>query len=265
MHNPLCEISKYGTSRLRKIAIFIKHGGAGYQYLFGTKTWDVEFTNNTGRRELLNTLALSGAFEYVAHTQNESWETLLANLATHKLFLIGLCNLFGMDRDVKKLSRRDVGMEEGMFILHKIVNKLSNVYVFNGDPLHPLSRRKMNDIRLNCLFKRKMFGKEALTIAKTVTTFKDAITDPYIRTIFWSNYTPGTGLFSISFSNLDQISDIDDCCSICLEVFNSDIPGVKLHPCGHVFHPPCIQEMIINVSGDDDVSCPLCRSKVNDL
>jgi hypothetical protein len=169
-----------------------------------------------------------------------------------------------MERELKKITRREVDIEEGMLILHKLVNKLSNVYIFNGDPMHPVSRRKMNDIRLNCLFKKKMFGREALTIAKSVSSFKDAINDPYIRTIFWSNYTPGTGLFSISVSNLEQLSDVDDCCSICLESFSIEVPGIKLHPCGHVFHATCIQDLILNMSSLD-VHCPLCRSKVEEL
>jgi hypothetical protein len=38
-----------------------------------------------------------------------------------------------------------------MMLIHQIVNRLSVVYEFPSDPNHPVSRKRMNDIRLNAL------------------------------------------------------------------------------------------------------------------
>lgn len=265
MCTPYYEISRYGIRRLRKIARFLKHGGTGYEALFGeTAGWRIEYGPSTPKQVLVDRISNSGAFQYISYQFHHSWERFLASVAMDKNSLTGLCNIFGMEGEVTKLTSEDVSVEDGISILQKVVNKLSIVYTFPGDPVHPLSRKRMNDIRLNALFRRNIFGTEPLNIARAVRSFKEAMTDPVIRTVFWSCYVPGTGRFAISVSNLDQITETDDCCSICMDDFDIHQPGICLNPCQHVFHPRCIQALILSI-GDSPITCPLCRSKVVDL
>lgn len=55
----------------------------------------------------------------------------------------------------------------------------------------------------------------------------------------------------------DEIEDlINDCCSICLDKYDSDKKIVKLR-CNHIYHKECITEWIYNNN-----ECPLCRKEV---
>jgi len=155
----------------------------------------------------------------------------------------------------------DVNRDES---INKVTNKLSIIYMFPGDPSHPISRKRMNDIRINALRKRNIIGRDALSIAREVTSFREAISDKFMRRVFWSCYEQGTGNFSISMSNLDQLTNVDDWCPICIGEFSDMFPGIRLQPCQHIFHPRCIQELILNI-GDLDMTCPTCRGIVVSL
>jgi hypothetical protein len=264
MTTPHLEISKYGIKRLRRISRYLKNGGMGYESLFGDQGWRMDYSLNTPKQVLVDRISQCGAFQFIYEKFQHSWETILVRLATDLSTLIGTCSLFGMDQDISKLSNSGANIEERMNVLQRIVNKLSVIYTFPGDPFHPVSRKRMNDIRLNALFKKKIFGREPLALAQGVTTFHDAVSDPSVREIFWSCYVPGTGLFNISFSNLEQLSAIEDCCSICMEEFTDTYPGIRLRPCTHIFHPRCIQQLILSIH-ERDVLCPLCRKTVEDL
>lgn len=265
MSSPHLEIARYGPRRLRKIARFIRNGGPGYELLFGEeRSWALEFGFNTPKPILVDRISNCGAFQHVAQRFLFSWERLLAGLAIERKLMQGVCNLFGMEQESNRLSNQGLRQEEGMIILQRLVNKLSNVYTFPGDPMHPISRKRMNDIRLNALFRKNIFGKEPLSVAQGVTSFKDAVVDPLLRVIFWSCYVPGTGLFNVSISNLDQLTESEDCCSICMDDLSITFPGIKLQPCNHVFHPRCIQSLILSM-GDQPISCPLCRTLIMDL
>jgi len=267
MCTPYNEITRYGQRRLRKIARFLKHGGPGYEALFGEETsWRLDYGPSTPKQVLVDRISNSGAFQHVSYQFQHSWERMLAAVVIDKNVLVGLCSLFGMEGEVAKLTvpEGQVSVEDSIGVLQKVVNKLSIIYTFPGDPSHPVSRKRMNDIRLNALFRRNIFGTEPLNIARAVGSFKDAMSDPVLRTVFWSCYVPGTGRFTISVSNLDQITDIDDCCSICMDDFSIEQPGICLNPCQHIFHPRCIQALILSI-GDSPITCPLCRSKVDDL
>ncbi|RDW87726.1 hypothetical protein BP5796_03420 [Coleophoma crateriformis] len=47
-------------------------------------------------------------------------------------------------------------------------------------------------------------------------------------------------------------------CSICLEEFQANITTVQQIPCGHIFHPECIETYLSNHSS----LCPLCKRSV---
>jgi hypothetical protein len=264
MTTPHMEISKYGIKRLRRISRYLKNGGVGYESLFGDRGWRLDYSLNTPKPVLVDRISQCGAFQFVGEKFQYSWEAVLVRLATDSSTLSGVCLLFGMEKELSKITNPGTSAEEKMNVLQRAVNKLSIIYTFPGDPFHPISRKRMNDMRLNALFQKKIFGREPLALARGVTTFHDAVSDPAIREIFWSCYVPGTGLFNISFSNLDQLSGSDDCCSICMEEFTDSYPGIKLQPCTHFFHPKCIQQLILSIH-EKDVLCPLCRTIVNDL
>jgi hypothetical protein len=44
-------------------------------------------------------------------------------------------------------------------------------------------------------------------------------------------------------------------CAICLEDFESDITEIREIPCGHIFHPDCIDMFL----GENSSLCPLCK------
>jgi hypothetical protein len=236
----------------------------GYESLFGDRGWRVDYSLNTPKTVLVDRISNCGAFHFLAEKFQYSWEALLVRLATDLSSFTGFCSLFGMDQDVTRITNLSSTVEDRMCILQRVVNKISIIYLFPGDPFHPVSRKRMNDMRLNALFQKRIFGQEPLALAQSVTSFHDAISDPAIREIFWSCYVPGTGLFSVSFSDLDHLDRSDDCCSICMDEFSDIHPGIKLQPCTHVFHPKCIQQLILSIH-DKDVLCPLCRTNVNDL
>jgi hypothetical protein len=264
MSAPYLEISKYGPKRLRRMARYLKNGGLGYESLFGNRGWRIDYNLNTPKQILVDRISNCGAFQFIGEKFQMSWEALLVRLATDKSTFMGICSLFGMDQEITKITNNNTSVEERMSILQRVVNKLSIIYTFPGDPYHPVSKKRMNDMRLNALFQKKIFGKEPLALAQTVSSFKVAVTDPALREIFWSCYVPGTGMFNISFTNLDQIIQDEDCCPICMEEFTDILPGIRLQPCSHIFHPRCIQHLILSIH-EKDVICPMCRGVVNDL
>jgi hypothetical protein len=264
MITPYLEISKYGLKRLRRIARYLRNGGVGYESLFGERGWRIDYSMDTPKTVLVDRIGQCGAFQSLGERFHNSWEPFLVQLATDPSTLMGICTLFGMEQELSRLASSGVTMEDKMAVLQRAVNKLSIVYTFPGDPFHPVSRKRMNDMRLNAIFKRKIFGREPLALAQGVTTFHDAVSDPVIREIFWSCYVPGTGLFNVSFSNLDKLVGEDDCCPICMEDFTNTYPGIKLQPCTHIFHPRCIQQLIVSIH-NKDVLCPMCRTVVEDL
>jgi hypothetical protein len=264
MTTPHLEISKYGLKRLVRIARFLKNGGVGYEALFEDRTWRIDYNFNTQKQVLVDRISNCGAFQFVGEKFQYSWESVLVRLATDQTTFGGVCSMFGMDKELTKITNTHTTMEERMIILQRAVNKLSFIYTFPGDPFHPVSRKRMNDMRLNALFQKRIFGKEPLAIAQTVSSFKDAVRDPVIREIFWSCYVPGTGMFNISFSNLNQLVEEEDCCPICMEEFTNVFPGIQLKPCCHVFHPRCIQHLILSIH-EREVTCPMCRTPIDDL
>jgi hypothetical protein len=264
MSTPHMEISKYGPKRLRRMARYLKNGGMGYESLFGDRGWRIDYSLNTPKQILVDRISNCGAFQFIGEKFQRSWEALLVRLATDQLTFMGMCSLFGMEQELSKLTNNNISIEESMSILQRVVNKLSIIYTFPGDPFHPVSKKRMNDMRLNALFKKNIFGKEPLALAQSVSSFKDAVSDPAIREIFWSCYVPGMGMFNISFANLDQIIQDEDCCPICMEEFTNTLPGIRLQPCSHIFHPRCIQHLILSIH-EKDVTCPICRGVVNDL
>lgn len=245
MCHPRHELAKYGQRRLRRIAEYLVYGGRGFSKIFLEKRWVISETN------LLEGVCSSGAFEYIRDRYNSSWEILIASLMLDADCLHGFCKLFGM-------------MEVGDDSLRKVVNKLSVVYIFPGDPSHPISRKKINDIRIDALSRRNFFGREPVSIARQIASFEETITDPILRNIFWNCYTPGTGNFSISVSNLEQLDEVNDWCPVCLEEFTNVFPGIRLDPCLHIFHPRCIQALILNL-GNTEMICPTCRGPVSSL
>lgn len=245
MCHPRNELAKYGPRRIRRIAEFLVYGGRGFSKIFLEKRWVISESN------VLEGVCSSGAFEYICERYNRSWEILIASLMLDEDCLHGFCKLFGM-------------MEVGEDSLRKVVNKLSVVYIFPGDPAHPLSRKKINDIRIGALTRRNLSGRDPANIAREITSFDQAVTDPLLRNIFWNCYTPGSGNFAISVSNLEQLDDVDDLCPVCLEEFTNVFPGIRLQPCHHIFHPRCVQALILNL-GDLEMTCPVCRSHVSSL
>ncbi|KAI8818014.1 uncharacterized protein EV422DRAFT_202748 [Fimicolochytrium jonesii] len=47
-------------------------------------------------------------------------------------------------------------------------------------------------------------------------------------------------------------------CSICLDEFDADTPVRQLQPCGHAFHPPCVDQWLT----EQTAVCPLCRTSL---
>ena len=258
------ELGNYGVRRLRKIANFLRHGGRGAWALLDDRRYELAITSSMTKTMLVERIATCGVFEEIANRFGNSWERLISEIVTNQNFVYGLCNLFGVDTDKVLLHLGfDNDKSVGLILIQKIVNKLSVVYMFPGDPTMARCRKRMNDIRLNALFKNNIFGKEPMTIAKEISSFHDAIKDPIMRIIFWSCYKPGTGQFKVSVSNLDQIINEEESCPICLDCLDNLTPGIRLKPCGHSFHPKCIQELILSV--DKMVVCPMCRTEVEDF
>ncbi|KNC98668.1 uncharacterized protein SPPG_06350 [Spizellomyces punctatus DAOM BR117] len=59
----------------------------------------------------------------------------------------------------------------------------------------------------------------------------------------------------VVFGDLPDAATIDPTCSICLDVYSPTTMVRKLVPCGHVFHPSCVDRWVTEVAG----VCPLCR------
>lgn len=255
--HPHHELARYGVKRLKRIVGYVKNGGPGYETLFGGMVWRLEFRSYLTKQQIMDRICSCGIFQYVETKFGASWERLITAIALDKGALEGFYNLLGMNDPFKTI-------EEGMRILQRVTNKLSNIYEFPNDPPHPVSRKKTNDLRLNAIFKKNIFGQEPINIARQISSFKEVVQDPFIRLIFWSCYTPGTGTFTISVSNLDQLIDLEDCCPICLEGFVQGYSGIRLHPCKHVFHPVCIQNLILRAM-DNRITCPICRTEVTNL
>lgn len=256
MHTARHELSRYGLRRLRKIASFLKYGGRGAWEVLLSNVYDIDSSGEVSAEKLVNYIANCGVFEAMANRFEQSWERLLSEIVISQNFVYGLCSLFGIDTVMLDRSSAFV-------YIQKIVNKLSTVYTFPGDPSMARCRKRMNDIRLNSLFHNNIFGQEPLVIAQQITSFEDAIKDPILRFIFWSCYRPGTGQFKISVSNLDKVVNEDDSCSICLDSFDVLCPGVRIKPCSHIFHTKCIQDLILSM--DKRVLCPLCRAEIKDF
>ena len=51
-------------------------------------------------------------------------------------------------------------------------------------------------------------------------------------------------------------SQVDDCCSICLEEIRED--GVKTFECDHYFHLECLNQWV-----SKSATCPVCRTKLS--
>jgi hypothetical protein len=258
VHHELCH---YGIKRLKKIAHFICHNTVL------EKRYDIEVTAGVSQATLVNRIAECGVFDDIATNVGNSWERLISEIVTNQIFVFGLCGLFGIQTD-KMIGRLRHQQDDNntllaFMLIQKLVNKLSVIYRFPGDPTMAKCRKRMNDIRLNAVFKRNLFGKEPLAIAREITSFRDALNDPIVRMIFWSCYRPGTGQFKVSVSNLDSIVSEEDDCPICLEYFDTISPGIRIKPCGHTFHPRCIQGLILSL--DKVVLCPMCRSQVEDF
>lgn len=257
VHHELCH---YGIKRLKKIANFLRHN------TMFDKRYEIEITSTTSQATLISRIAECGVYEYIADNVGNSWERLISEIVTNQIFVYALCGLFGIDTDkIVRQNRhhQDNNATLAFILIQKIVNKLSVVYQFPGDPPMARDRKRMNDVRLNAVFKRNIFGKEPLTIAKEISSFRDSLSDPILRIIFWSCYRPGTGQFKISVSNLDSIVCDEDTCPICLDYFDTISPGIRIKPCGHIFHPRCIQTLILSL--DKVVLCPMCRSQVEDF
>lgn len=256
MCTPHYELSRYGYGRLQRIARFLRYGGDGFTSLFGESiTWERGIIESSSSKTiLLDSISRCGAFQSIPEKFNSSWDRLLVSLTVDRLLLTGFFNMFGIESPGSNAT----------VCLRRIVNKLSVVYMFPGDPIHPTSRKRMNDIRLNAMIRRNLIERNPLEIARSFGTFRETLEDPIVRTIFWNQYVRGVGGFTISVSNLDQIVGFDDCCSICMEEFSYDIPGIELHPCRHVFHIQCIQNLM-RYTTTRGVLCPMCRSEVRDL
>jgi hypothetical protein len=262
--NPHLEISKYGCRRLRNIARFLRNNANETYRMFGSRGWRIDYNFSTPKNVLVDRISNCGAFQHMAQEFNYLWVLILLEICTEKQSLMEMCYLFGMEHDARKLITNPSDEECQRNILRKIINKLSTVYTFPGDPLHPISKKRMNDLRLNSIFQKGILGRETFQVAQTINSFRDTIIDPSLRTIFWSNYVPGTGQFNLSLSNLDQLCEVDDCCSICMDEFSEEARGIRIRPCGHIFHPSCLQGFIIRIH-DPEIKCPMCRGEVNDI
>lgn len=260
MCRPRLEIGKYGLRRLRSILKFIAFRGPGYDSLFGERRWSVDQGLETEDKQVVvNVIVEAGIFEFIENRYRGSWERFLIDLVTDKDVVIGICRLMGMDNSVGRGVEDNV--VRSLARIQRIVNKLSVIYQFPGDPDHPVSRKRINDIRLNSLFKKNLFGKDLMRVARNVSSFQETLIDPYIRNIFWNCYTPGTGGFKISVNDLLQVMESEDICPICRDDFSFSFPGVHLSPCNHVYHPRCIQHLILGIKSNV-VICPMCRQTV---
>lgn len=57
--------------------------------------------------------------------------------------------------------------------------------------------------------------------------------------------------------------DVNDRCSICLEMYVEVKDTLSLPKCGHTFHYKCIQQWVMPRKKKETKRCPLCREGVN--
>lgn len=63
----------------------------------------------------------------------------------------------------------------------------------------------------------------------------------------------------IDLREIEQLADMDECCSICLEHYetNLSIPNVCRLECSHHFHVNCLSQWLVSHH-----NCPLCRTGI---
>lgn len=257
MYTPRHELGKYGIRRLKRIANFIRYGGQGFEALTRGQNYEFELDPLVEKTDLIHQISICGIFEDLAVRFETSWERLLSEIVICHDLLTGIGGLFGIKVE-QPLSRN-----LQIVLVQRMVNRLSLVYTFPGDPPMARCRKRLNDQRLGTIYNHHLFGRDPLAIAQEIPSFRESIRDPVLRLIFWTIYKPGTGKFRVSMNNLEQVVDASDSCAICLEGIGSSTPGVRLKPCGHCFHPPCVQILIRSI--ERTVYCPLCRTEVVDF
>lgn len=240
--SPSAELVLYGILRLKRIVKFLSGRcrredlREGYWELFGPLAWITDTPRFlSGKHGLIRKISDCGAFQYVEDKYDRNWNRLIFELISNVRVLRGFCGLFG----IKVVGN----YENHMYLCRNILHKLSKIFVFPGDSLHPLDRKQMNDIRFSSLMRGNFYGRESRTIAREIESFDVSIHDPLLRRIFWSNYVPGTGAFRVSFSELDHFESAEECCSICLQEFSPEHAGAMLSPCRHSLHVQCLGEV----------------------
>lgn len=219
--------------------------------MFGDEIFPLNFTTFDEKSTLVEKICRSGIVYRVAARCDFSWDELIREMVCSKKILHAYCGLFGMETE--SLTQR---------LLQKVSDNLSTIFIFPGDPPARRSRKQNNDIRLNTYSETRLFGAEESLL--TIPDFQTTLDDPRVRRNFWGIYTPGTGRFAVSTSNLDHLIDEEEYCPICLYPFVATAPGIKLLPCAHAIHVSCAR-MLFLTGGDLPVICPLCRARVVDL
>lgn len=60
------------------------------------------------------------------------------------------------------------------------------------------------------------------------------------------------------FTNTSTATDYQPHCTICLEEYKNRISIIRELPCGHIFHPDCIDEFL----SENSSLCPLCKASM---
>lgn len=63
---------------------------------------------------------------------------------------------------------------------------------------------------------------------------------------------------SIALSTITTATDYQPACEICLEPYENRLTVIRELPCGHIFHPKCIDEFLSEISS----LCPLCKANM---
>jgi hypothetical protein len=73
-----------------------------------------------------------------------------------------------------------------------------------------------------------------------------------------ANFAATPGSASHSAAKLEVSTDYQPMCHICLEQYESKVTIIRELPCGHIFHPECIDEFLTEVSS----LCPICKASM---
>lgn len=90
-------------------------------------------------------------------------------------------------------------------------------------------------------------SSDGLRIATTIPTFSEkSLASPTARSTV-------TGITNISTS-----TDYQPRCTICLEDFDNRVSIIRELPCGHIYHPECIDEFL----SENSSLCPQCKASM---